>query len=258
MMLRTYRKVAPPGVRDWQAYHFGIGEHLVARLLGQIGHPRIATPYAWMAEPPAGHVCNPLRCGADKHLVALPMFERTVSQLRAYTGWGDASLRRVKGMSQQDAFRLGRTRAKSIVWNLAVATMKSGKVARDNLSEGAGTATQPVSPSPLPSPSPDETGVLAQSVNRASRQGPSPQVAVIPPQPDAQALPGEATEANTGTQPVGTAPRWHYRNVYDEARALYADRLDVNQDPWTPGHQHAAAIRKVAKEILRDLWIASA
>lgn len=41
-----------------------------------------------------------------------------------------------------------------------------------------------------------------------------------------------------------------YRPVYDEARARYASK-----EEWTPGHQHAAALRLVGKEILRDLWL---
>lgn len=59
-----------------------------------------------------------------------------------------------------------------------------------------------------------------------------------------------------------------YRDVYDDARATYADRLHaadcvrcgpsgkpaIEGSPWSKGHQHAAALRKVAKEILRDLW----
>jgi hypothetical protein len=40
-----------------------------------------------------------------------------------------------------------------------------------------------------------------------------------------------------------------YRDTYDAARAKYAERPD-----WTPGHQHAAAIRLVGKTILKDLW----
>lgn len=42
-----------------------------------------------------------------------------------------------------------------------------------------------------------------------------------------------------------------YRPVYDAAREQYAER------DWTDGHRHQAALRRVAKEILRDLWLAS-
>jgi hypothetical protein len=60
-----------------------------------------------------------------------------------------------------------------------------------------------------------------------------------------------------------------YRLVYDDARATYADRVHAEPcircgpsgrpaaegTPWSAAHQHAAALRKVGKEILRDLWI---
>lgn len=60
-----------------------------------------------------------------------------------------------------------------------------------------------------------------------------------------------------------------YRRVYDEAKAQYAERVHAEPcvrcgpsgkpaeagSPWSKAHQHAAAMRKVAKEILRDLWL---
>lgn len=46
-----------------------------------------------------------------------------------------------------------------------------------------------------------------------------------------------------------------YRLVYDLGRAEYASRVDEEKgEPWSPARQHAAAMRLVAKEILRDLW----
>ena len=62
-----------------------------------------------------------------------------------------------------------------------------------------------------------------------------------------------------------------YRDVYDEARIRYADREHATEctrcgpagkpapagSPWSLAHQHAAGIRLVGKEILRDLWLAS-
>lgn len=59
-----------------------------------------------------------------------------------------------------------------------------------------------------------------------------------------------------------------YREVYDKARAHYADSLHPGEckrcgpkdnpapagSPRSAGHQHAIALRKVAKEVLRDLW----
>jgi hypothetical protein len=73
-----------------------------------------------------------------------------------------------------------------------------------------------------------------------------------------------------------------YRAVYDRGREVYADRTHTAVcrntqrppggngcgtslhpewgepgSPWRPGHQHAAAMRLIMKEVLRDLWLVS-
>lgn len=64
-------------------------------------------------------------------------------------------------------------------------------------------------------------------------------------------------------------PRTSYRVVYDAARIHYDERLHATPcvrcgpsgkpaqegSQWNDGHKHAAALRKMQKEILRDLWI---
>jgi hypothetical protein len=66
-------------------------------------------------------------------------------------------------------------------------------------------------------------------------------------------------------------PASPYRTVYVHARDRYADRRHAQacprcgprgqpappDSPWTPGHQHAAALRLVGKTILRELWLAA-
>ena len=63
-----------------------------------------------------------------------------------------------------------------------------------------------------------------------------------------------------------------FRLVYEQARLNYAEKVHAVEcvrcgpsgkpaqagTPWSAGHQHAAALRKVGKEILRDLWQVSA
>lgn len=65
------------------------------------------------------------------------------------------------------------------------------------------------------------------------------------------------------------AGRNPYREVYDEARIDYVDRVHAVPcvrcgpsgkpaqpgSPWSKGHQNAAAIRLVGKTVLRDLWV---
>lgn len=124
-MVRSYRLVVRthmPAVEEWQKASFGIGEHLLARLLGHLGHPLVATPYVWQTDAPDGHNCDPDRCG-DRHLVALKPFTRTVGQLWQYCGHGAPAKRR-KGMSQAEAFELGSPSCKMLVHLLAEATIK--------------------------------------------------------------------------------------------------------------------------------------
>ena len=54
------------------------------------------------------------------------------------------------------------------------------------------------------------------------------------------------------------------REVYDAAREHYAERIHDRPcapchakigDPWKPGHQHMAALRKTEKEFLKELWV---
>lgn len=179
-LARTYRKAVSPRVRAWQVESPGIGEHLLARLLGTIGDPCLATPYHWEG------------VGKDnRRLVADESYNRSIAQLWSYCGVGDPERRRKKGQSVEEAMACGIPMAKSILFLLAQACVK---------------------------------------VNRG-----------------------------------------YYREVYDKARVTYADRVHKGDcaacgpkgkpakagSPWSLGHQHAAALRKVSKEILRDLWVAA-
>lgn len=69
-------------------------------------------------------------------------------------------------------------------------------------------------------------------------------------------------------QPAGT----RYRQVYDDTRIKYTDALHAAEcircgpsgkpalagSPLSPGHQHARALRAIAKAVLKDLWRVSA
>lgn len=112
-MRKSYKLAAPASVVAWQKGSLGIGDHLLARLLGTVGHPVIATPYHWEGE------------GDKRTLVADLPFERTVSQLWAYCGVGDPTRKRRKGMSADDAMALGSPRAKMLVRLIAEGSMKA-------------------------------------------------------------------------------------------------------------------------------------
>ena len=112
-MVRHYRRTVPEQIREWQKDTLGIGEHLLARLLGIIGHPVHTTLHAWEGT------------GSERVLIDLGPMDRRVSDLWSYCGYGDPSRKRQKGMSAEDAAGLGSPRAKMIVHLLAESCMKN-------------------------------------------------------------------------------------------------------------------------------------
>jgi hypothetical protein len=68
---------------------------------------------------------------------------------------------------------------------------------------------------------------------------------------------GSAGSSSESVDLAPTRARSPYRDVYDQAKAVYADRTDEDGKPWPPARYHAAALRRVGKEILRDLWLAA-
>lgn len=113
LLRRTFRRVVEPEIVGWQAQTIGVGEHLLARLLGVIGHPVHTTVHAWEGE------------GADRVLVVAGEKERRVSDLWSYCGHGDATRRPRKGMSAADGAACGNPRAKMIVHLMAESCLKA-------------------------------------------------------------------------------------------------------------------------------------
>ena len=66
-----------------------------------------------------------------------------------------------------------------------------------------------------------------------------------------------STEAKMRAYLVSTSiikqPSSPYRKVYDYRRA----HTEVTRPDWTAGHSHNDALRKVSKEVLKDLWRAA-
>lgn len=123
-LVQEYKQTVPPGVLQWQEATLGIGGHMLARLLGHLGHPRIAVPKSWVdnagvADGEMGTEENP-----KKALVDGEPFERTVGQLWQYCGHGRAA-RRSKGMTQEEAFALGNPACKMLVHLIAEAVVKA-------------------------------------------------------------------------------------------------------------------------------------
>jgi hypothetical protein len=108
---KTYRRVVPVDIREWQKNAHGIGVDLLARLLGHLGDPVIATPHHWEGT------------GSDRVLVADPPFRRTVAQLWQFCGHG-APGRVRKGMTADELAALGNPNLKMIVHLMAECAMK--------------------------------------------------------------------------------------------------------------------------------------
>lgn len=108
----TIRRVAPK-ITEWANATPGLDEFGIARLLGAIGDPLIASPQHWEGE------------GSDRHLVADPPFVRNLAKLWAYCGYGDPTRKRRKGMTADEAAALGQPNAKKILHTLAEACMKT-------------------------------------------------------------------------------------------------------------------------------------
>jgi hypothetical protein len=111
-MRRCYRRSVDPAIVAWQKATPGIGEHLLARLLGVIGDPVHTTRHHWEGN------------GDGRVLVDDGPYERRVSDLWSYCGHGDATRKRRKGMDKDEAAALGSDQAKMLTRLLAVSCMR--------------------------------------------------------------------------------------------------------------------------------------
>ena len=111
-LVLCYRRVVDPSIIAWQEETIGIGDHLLARLLGAVGHPVHTTRHHWEGE------------GKKRVLVDDGPYERRLSDLWSYCGHGDATRKRKKGMDKDEAAALGSDDAKMIVRLMAEACIK--------------------------------------------------------------------------------------------------------------------------------------
>lgn len=113
-MTKCYKRVVPKGIQKWQKEAPGMGEVLLPRFLGHLGHPRIAVPKYWVPGPKGG----------DKRvLVEGEPYLRSVGQLWQYCGHGEVIKRR-KGMTQEEVLDAGNPTLKMLVHLMAESAMK--------------------------------------------------------------------------------------------------------------------------------------
>ena len=105
MLARTYRQHVSPAVRAWQVDTRGVGEHLLALLLAEVGDPFVAEPRTIDGDPDG----DP--------------YERTLADLFAYCGLVPGRKRR-RGMTEAEARASGNPTAKRTLRLLAEAQMK--------------------------------------------------------------------------------------------------------------------------------------
>lgn len=223
-LLACYRVTVPESVQEWQRRSAGIGEHTLARLLGQTGDPRMAYPSHWEGE------------GTERVLVQDTPHDRSIGELWSYCGHGAQKNKAVKG----DASALlanGRPSAKMLVHLLAEAQVKSN--AKD------GTAYRHVY---------DQTKAhYAERFHTSECQGGFFNGLFVKCKTHVEALPAQASPASrvAGTDPAEAAAG-RARQEGKAARPGYAQA----GDPFQKSHIAVMALRKVGKEILKDLWLA--
>jgi len=114
-----------PAMSEWLATP-GVGADIVARVLGEVGHPVIAFPMHWEEN------LNYKEGGKEDKKFLVPsvqpngefFFERMVSQLWSYCGLGDANRRHRKGETQEEALAAGSKFTKSLIWNMSQSCLK--------------------------------------------------------------------------------------------------------------------------------------
>lgn len=152
-LVRCFREVAPVGVQRWLKTATGVGEPSLARLLGHIGHPVHTIPRFWEGSGKSSLPTTKTRAQSNvassseeasssftqtvrethvgrregRHLVEGEPFDRSVSQLWSYCGHGDPKRRRARGMNVDDALSCGSPMAKSIVFLISTAIVKTGR-----------------------------------------------------------------------------------------------------------------------------------
>jgi hypothetical protein len=102
MLRQQYEMQVPDKVQEWAASIPGIASgELFPKLLGLLGHPRIAIPYRWDVPEE----------GSKAKRVLVPdgePYERSLRQLWQYCGCGDPKSKPRKGATQADLLRAGK------------------------------------------------------------------------------------------------------------------------------------------------------
>jgi hypothetical protein len=136
-LTQLYQQLAPPAIVKFQQDTTGLGEVYIAQLIGRIGD-FITYTEAWWEETGSQGGNDSPRASDDSHsegdsheasdnnhhsekrvLFIGAELPCGVRDIWSYCGHGDASRKRVRGMSQDEAFAAGNVTAKSIIHMIA-------------------------------------------------------------------------------------------------------------------------------------------
>jgi hypothetical protein len=109
-LAKIYQATAPAALVKFQRETPGIGEVLMAQLIGEIGDLRTYTE-AWWAPDPTGKEKRVLETGGEVTV--------GVREIWAFCGHGDPTCKRVKGGTQDDMLAAGSPAAKTIIHMMA-------------------------------------------------------------------------------------------------------------------------------------------
>jgi hypothetical protein len=134
ILKKLYRQCAPPAIVKFQGETQGLGDLLMAQLIGICGDLVSYTEAWWEANDEAFSQHDPdsqddrEKKPEKRVLVTGAVLQLGVRELWQYCGHGDASARRRRGASQEDQFAAGHPVAKTVAHEMAVrALYKTGK-----------------------------------------------------------------------------------------------------------------------------------
>lgn len=100
---------------DWSSQVKGLGDHSIAYLVAKLGGDVLtARPVYFQGK------------GDDRVRIDMEPFQRTVSQLWAYCGYGDPERKRRRGASQDECMNAGNPKLKARLYLIAGSFLKAG------------------------------------------------------------------------------------------------------------------------------------
>lgn len=135
ILRKLYKQVAPPAIVKFQEETPGIGDLLMAQLVGVVGDFKSYTEAWWEENPDTDDQSPPDSQSSsdgerpEKRVLVLGETKTVgVREIWTYCGHGDANARRRKGGTQEEMFAAGNPQAKMLVHLMAqFALRKTGK-----------------------------------------------------------------------------------------------------------------------------------